>query len=99
MMYEFDGDTDRISDKEAVKQLKKLREDNVRNSELVLVLGEPLLLTKPSIFGDDVYNVYEQVLLAGLDLGRFDLVDRCMDVLDSKFPDSMRVHKLKGEIA
>ena len=85
-----------LTEKECAQQLKKLREDNVRNSELVLRLGENLVFTKPSIFGDDIFNVYEQLFIAALDLARFEIVDQCLEVLDKKFPDSVRVHKLKG---
>ena len=92
---EFDTQSS-LPEKDIIFQLKKLREDNTRNSELVVKLVEQVIFSKPHIFGNDLYSIYEQLILAALDLARFDLVDQCMDILDSKFPDSMRVHKLKG---
>ena len=85
-----------VSDKEIVQMLKKSREDNVRNSEMIVEMLQRVAFSRPHIFGSEVYNMYEQLILSALDLARFDLVDQCMDILDSKFPDSMRVHKLKG---
>jgi tetratricopeptide (TPR) repeat protein len=85
-----------VAECDVPREFKKLRENNIRDSEVVVRLAQPIIFTKAHIFGDDIYNVYEQVLVAALDLGKFELVDSCMDILDSRFPDSMRVQKLKG---
>jgi len=92
---EFDIQTP-LSDKDIVLSLKKMRDDNIRNSEMVVEMLQRVAFNRPHIFGNEVYNMYEQLIISALDLARFDLVDQCIDILDAKFPDSMRVHKLKG---
>ncbi|KAK9763772.1 Inositol phosphatase SIW14 [Basidiobolus ranarum] len=46
--------------------------------------------------GDEVWNVYEQVLIAALDTGRLDLAKSCLSKLQARFPKVQRVKSLEG---
>lgn len=79
-----------------VKFLKVVRDNQLRvYSGLVVKYGSEVLKT-PSVLGADVWNVYEQVLVAALDIGNFETAQLCLDKLDIKFPGSVRVQRLSG---
>lgn len=76
--------------------LRKLREDNVRDSELVVRLWEESLMNSREKLGDELWTVYEQVCVAALDCQRLDLSEICLELLHNKFPSSIRVKRLIG---
>lgn len=43
-----------------------------------------------------VWNLYEQICQAALDIGDKILVEVCLEELVKKFPNSIRVQKLQG---
>ena len=45
-----------------------------------------------------VWSVYEQVMIAALDLGDDELIHKNMQKLKQKFPKSQRVERLQGSI-
>uniref|UniRef100_A0A672ZNT0 ER membrane protein complex subunit 2 n=1 Tax=Sphaeramia orbicularis TaxID=375764 RepID=A0A672ZNT0_9TELE len=54
-------------------KLRKWREDNFRNSEQIVDVGEELISEHGSKLGDDIWIIYEQVMIAALDCSRDDL--------------------------
>uniref|UniRef100_A0A7N8XSR1 ER membrane protein complex subunit 2 n=1 Tax=Mastacembelus armatus TaxID=205130 RepID=A0A7N8XSR1_9TELE len=54
-------------------KLRKWREDNCRNSEQIVDVGEELISEHASKLGDDIWIIYEQVMIAALDCSRDDL--------------------------
>uniref|UniRef100_A0A671QAI5 ER membrane protein complex subunit 2 n=1 Tax=Sinocyclocheilus anshuiensis TaxID=1608454 RepID=A0A671QAI5_9TELE len=53
-------------------KLRKWREENYRNSEQIVDVGEELI-EHASKLGDDIWIIYEQVMIAALDCSRDDL--------------------------
>uniref|UniRef100_A0A8D3D800 ER membrane protein complex subunit 2 n=1 Tax=Scophthalmus maximus TaxID=52904 RepID=A0A8D3D800_SCOMX len=77
-------------------KLRKWREDNCRNSEQIVDVGEELIGEHSSKLGDDIWIIYEQVMIAALDCSRDDLALTCLQELRKQFPDSHRVKRLSG---
>uniref|UniRef100_A0A3Q2QI36 ER membrane protein complex subunit 2 n=1 Tax=Fundulus heteroclitus TaxID=8078 RepID=A0A3Q2QI36_FUNHE len=77
-------------------KLRKWREDNCRNSEQIVDVGEELISEHSSKLGDDIWIIYEQVMIAALDCSRDDLALTCLQELRKQFPDSHRVKRLTG---
>uniref|UniRef100_A0A3B4U4M3 ER membrane protein complex subunit 2 n=1 Tax=Seriola dumerili TaxID=41447 RepID=A0A3B4U4M3_SERDU len=77
-------------------KLRKWREDNCRNSEQIVDVGEELISDHASKLGDDIWIIYEQVMIAALDCSRDDLALTCLQELRKQFPDSHRVKRLSG---
>uniref|UniRef100_G3NP30 ER membrane protein complex subunit 2 n=1 Tax=Gasterosteus aculeatus aculeatus TaxID=481459 RepID=G3NP30_GASAC len=77
-------------------KLRKWREDNCRNSEQIVDVGDELISEHSSKLGDDVWIIYEQVMIAALDCSRDDLALTCLQELRKQFPDSHRVKRLSG---
>lgn len=88
---------DEVVDIEVARQkMRQWREEPLRNSEEVVEFGECLLLEHGNKLGDELWTIYEQVFLASLDCGKLDLATMCLKELNTQFPGSMRVKKLKG---
>uniref|UniRef100_A0A8B9K8D1 ER membrane protein complex subunit 2 n=1 Tax=Astyanax mexicanus TaxID=7994 RepID=A0A8B9K8D1_ASTMX len=77
-------------------KLRKWREENYRNSEQIVDVGEELINEHALKLGDDVWIIYEQVMIAALDCSRDDLAWSCLQELKRQFPDSHRVKRLAG---
>ncbi|XP_074997375.1 ER membrane protein complex subunit 2 isoform X4 [Calonectris borealis] len=54
-------------------KMRKWREENYRNSEQIVDVGEELINEYASKLGDDIWIIYEQVMIAALDCSRDDL--------------------------
>ncbi|XP_061461146.1 ER membrane protein complex subunit 2 isoform X3 [Rhineura floridana] len=54
-------------------KMRKWREENYRNSEQIVDVGEELINEYAAKLGDDIWIVYEQVMIAALDCSRDDL--------------------------
>ncbi|XP_064597638.1 ER membrane protein complex subunit 2-like [Liolophura sinensis] len=76
--------------------LRKMREDQVREGDMVVRIWEEILQDYSHKLGDELWVVYEQVCIASLDCRRFDLADACIEALTAKFPHSLRVRRLHG---
>ncbi len=50
------------------------------------------------MFFFSVWALYEQLIIAALDIGKVDLADEYLSKLVTKFPDSIRVKRLEGMI-
>ena len=88
---------DEVVDLEVARQkMKQWRDEPLRNSEEVVELGECLILEHGNKLGDELWIIYEQVFLASLDCGKIDLATLCLKELNTQFPSSMRVRKLKA---
>jgi len=83
----------KLSKKDAKELLQKWREENVRCSEKVIEIWENMDLER--YLGDEKWQVLEQVCIAAIDLYRDDIMKWCIKELDKKFPNSMRVKRLK----
>lgn len=59
-------------------------------------IWEHVLSRKPSSLGDELWMVYEQVLVASLDCARLDVAQECLQALHARFPKSHRVLKLEA---
>lgn len=81
---------------EACERLREWRGMSVRDSEQVVELGEKLVRDYSSRLQDELWLVCEQVLIASLDVQRFDVAILCLDKLKEKFPNSSRVQKLEA---
>ena len=54
-------------------KMRKWREENSRNSEQIMEVGEELINDYASMLGDDIWIIHEQVTIAAVDYGRDDL--------------------------
>nr|XP_051700724.1 ER membrane protein complex subunit 2 isoform X2 [Oryctolagus cuniculus] len=77
-------------------KMRKWREENSRNSEQIVEVGEELINEYASKLGDDIWIIYEQVMIAALDYGRDELALFCLQELRRQFPGSHRVKRLTG---
>ena len=90
--------------KNAVLLLKHMRAHKVRRSDLVVTYGG-IALRNAKRLGDDAWAVYEQTLLAALDVDDQPLAKTCGDALLARFEPkdggkpSARVERLKGLVA
>ncbi|KAJ8321986.1 hypothetical protein KUTeg_000457 [Tegillarca granosa] len=80
----------------ARNQLRRIREEQVRDGHMVVWLWEDILMKDRHKLGDELWTVYEQVCIAALDCQRIDLAEVCIDLLRSQFPKSVRVERLEG---
>ncbi|MGH0129760.1 UNVERIFIED_CONTAM: hypothetical protein FKN15_059444 [Acipenser sinensis] len=77
-------------------KLRKWREENYRNSEQIVEVGEELIQEHASKLGDDIWIIYEQVMIAALECSRDDLATTCLHELKKQFQGSHRVKRLAG---
>ena len=73
--------------------LNKWREENTRNSVKVRDFWANYQLDK--LTSDEKYPILEQVVIAALDLHDHELLKQCLTQLETKFPASTRVKRLK----
>uniref|UniRef100_H2YIZ8 ER membrane protein complex subunit 2 n=1 Tax=Ciona savignyi TaxID=51511 RepID=H2YIZ8_CIOSA len=78
---------------EARDTLREWREISVRDSEQIAELGEFLVFDHSSKLKDELWLVCEQVYIAALDIGNYDLANVCIEKLNDQFPNSFRVRK------
>jgi ER membrane protein complex subunit 2 len=75
---------------------RKWRDDNERKSDEVIQLWEAVLSNKVSKLGNERHLVLEQVFIAALDCGRYEIAEDCMGTLHVEFPGSLRIQKYKS---
>lgn len=81
----------------AILQLRNIREKALLDPDQVVRLTNSLLATgKVASAGDEQWDIYEQACLAALETGDDSLALQCMTRLSDKFPESGRVHAIKG---
>lgn len=90
---------DITSIEDAREYLRTLREDNVRSSDDVLDIYEEFIrdCANPSQeLGDERWMILEQVVIAGFDMNRVDIVDNCLRELATMFDhfSSLRMKRL-----
>lgn len=73
--------------------LNKWREENTRNPVKIRKIWANFQLDK--LTTDDKYPILEQVVIAALDLHDHELLKECLTQLETKFPSSTRVKRLK----
>jgi len=81
---------------EARTILKKCREDQTRDSDMVVSVWEEVLMDNCHRMGDEAWLVYEQVCTSALDCQKYDVAEHCISLLDAQFPSSLRVRRLQG---
>ncbi|KAF0299076.1 ER membrane protein complex subunit 2 [Amphibalanus amphitrite] len=84
------------SDRYVAERYRRWREDNSRNSDLIVQLWEEVLCAKVDKLGDEKWMVLEQVAVAALDLHKMTVAEDCLVMLSKQFPGSQRVRKLKA---
>jgi len=79
-------------------QLKLLKwiKTNIRAPDTVIDYGYNLLKHHKSSLGHSVWDVYEQVCVAALDVHNGAIAKECLTALSVKFPKSSRVKRLHG---
>ncbi|CBH12840.1 hypothetical protein, conserved [Trypanosoma brucei gambiense DAL972] len=87
-----------LSRKEKRELLQLHREKETRNSNVVLLLGTDLLAGGTSGIGSqELFCIYEQILIAALDCGRVDTSRQYLSLLQKQFgKQSVRVRRLEG---
>jgi len=85
-----------VSFDEGRQTLRKWRENNVRRSEEAVEIWEHVLSRHPNSLGDELWIVYEQIVVASLDCARLDIAQECLQALSSQFANSDRVLKLRA---
>nr|CCC91698.1 conserved hypothetical protein [Trypanosoma congolense IL3000] len=87
-----------LSRKEKRELLQQHREKETRNSSVVLLLGTDLLAGGTSGIGaQELFSIYEQILIAALDCGRVDTGRHYLSLLQKQFGrQSLRVRRLEG---
>jgi tetratricopeptide (TPR) repeat protein len=78
-----------------IEILKDLRKYKITRSDIVLKYGLKIMESN-SASNSEIWNIYEQLFLAALDLGEKNISDKCLDALIKQFPDSGRVGRLQG---
>ncbi|XP_043229154.1 ER membrane protein complex subunit 2-like [Amphibalanus amphitrite] len=86
----------RMSWQDVAERYRRWREDNSRNSDLIVQLWEEVLCAKVDKLGDEKWMVLEQVAVAALDLHKMTVAEDCLVMLSKQFPGSQRVRKLKA---
>ncbi|KAN0094500.1 hypothetical protein V8E55_002787 [Tylopilus felleus] len=86
-----------MSVQSALDQLATYRTQNTRASQDIFQKGA-LVLEKNALFkmGDESWAFLEQLALAAIDVGRLDVADQCLRMINDKFPGSPRVDCLTG---
>lgn len=75
----------------------RTEQSTVRNVDRLLDLARPLILSDGiSRAGDEAWDIYEQTLIAALEVADDELALKCLTRLSDKFPRSGRVHALRG---
>ena len=68
-----------------------------RQSAKIVELGEQLLQSGSlTSLGDDLWSFLEQLCIAALDVGRWELAEVCVARLHARFPESSRMSALQG---
>lgn len=80
----------------AIDLLQCMRTHKIRQPELVLQHGGRLLGSCQRKLGTDVWTILEQVFIAAVEMGATQWQDYCLNKLTTKFPNSVRVSRLKG---
>jgi len=81
----------------SLQRLSAHRPQRPSKAQEILDRGLPLLNSgKYARIGDEGWETVEKLALAALDLGEFDVADRCLQALADKFPGSPRVDCLTG---
>ncbi|KAL1917100.1 uncharacterized protein VTP21DRAFT_5298 [Calcarisporiella thermophila] len=89
--------TSKLSHTEAINRLQELRQTGERQPDFVVTIGKDLLHSGgANKMGDEVWNFYEQLCIAALDVGDMALADNCLSRLKKRFPRSARVKRLEG---
>lgn len=79
--------------------MRTLREDNVRSSDDVVDIYDAFIRDgNPNDLGDERWMVLEQVVVAGFDTHRIDIVDACLKELSTMFDhiSSLRMRRLQA---
>eukprot|EP00462_Mataza_sp_D1_P026252 CAMPEP_0175148716 /NCGR_PEP_ID=MMETSP0087-20121206/16795_1 /TAXON_ID=136419 /ORGANISM="Unknown Unknown, Strain D1" /LENGTH=265 /DNA_ID=CAMNT_0016434233 /DNA_START=36 /DNA_END=830 /DNA_ORIENTATION=- len=82
--------------KELTELLKDMELEHVRAPKVVVKYGRLLIESHRSQLGDKVWDLYERLFFAAMDLNLNEVRDMCLQALKKRFPDSTRVMILEG---
>lgn len=80
----------------ALELLQFMRSHKIHQPELVVLHGGTLLSSFARKLGSELWVVHEQVFLAACSAGHEEWRDYCLKQLTRKWPNSVRVERLKG---
>lgn len=81
---------------ELLRDIRQQRNCHVEATD-ILDLSKPLIKTGEILnLGDEAWDIYEQTLIAALEVSDDNLALECLSRLSDKFPSSGRVHALRG---
>ncbi|PAA93391.1 hypothetical protein BOX15_Mlig018160g1 [Macrostomum lignano] len=80
----------------ACAELKRIREEGVRDSERVVDLWCDCVSRYTNRLGDEKWALYEQVFISALDCGRLEAADACLVQLSRQFPNSQRIRRYEA---
>jgi len=81
----------------ALERLAEYNKTNARASRQIFECGVVVLRSNAQHkLGNDVWQFYESLALASIDIGRIDVAEECLTRLSAKFPESPRVQRLEG---
>ncbi|ETV90766.1 hypothetical protein H310_14504 [Aphanomyces invadans] len=80
--------------KSCVELLDYIRKEKIRVPAIVLKVGKKLI-ADGGLSSDVLYTIFEQTILAALDLHDLDVVNQYIPVLKTRFPNSSRVLRLE----
>ncbi|KAK7195111.1 Tetratricopeptide repeat [Novymonas esmeraldas] len=91
-------DLKQLSRQQKIKLVQDYRASGARNANKILFLATDLLAGGSSgLSSSELYEVYEQVLVASLECGRIEQATMYLNLLESRFgKKSMRVSHLRG---
>jgi len=81
---------------DALSELRKIRENNLRVSSRVVALWLSKIDGNLHKLGSEKWTLLEQVFIAALDVSDRDIAQTCLELLRAQFPKSTRVNRLFG---
>jgi len=85
------------SDCGAMKELlHQIRLKELRYPELTLQYGAILIKSFSNSLGDELWDICDQVFFASLDCNQFEWSMKTMDMMEKRFPDSLRIKRMMG---
>lgn len=76
--------------------LRKFRENGTRNAQTTFKLAKHISENFEKKLGDEIWDIYEQMFFACIDLGRNDVALSYLMQVKDNFPESKRVNRLIG---
>jgi len=92
----FDIDPSEMNFENSCTYLSSIRVQKKNEPIIVASVGENLIDNYYGSLGEDKWIILEQVSVAALEIGNFELSKKCINLLKEKFSPSLRVNRLIG---